>query len=564
MNNMSKKYLDSSLLDRAIVFACEAHRNVERKGKGFPYIIHPLEAMSIVSTITSDQELLAAACLHDVIEDTEYTYEDIKERFGERVADLVNAETDQVFPNMSSSESWHLRKEAAIKHLAEASRDVQIVAIGDKLSNMRAIYRDYKVDGESFFNRFHVKDPKEHAWRYRSLAESFNKIRDTEAYQEFVHLINKVFPKYEDFSVKKEGIALFFKGQVNKENVLRVKEYLDKEHKFIFDFKDVSVVTFSGLRGLIILLDEGYHFVIRETSKEVAARFDECGLSTRISILRSANYYEIGDSEKSGDGYTADSYFTKDGETMFKLYYPFVDPKEVEREKRYSKEAMLLGIPTPLSGGMIKVGDKNGVLFERIHEKVSYARALSNNHEKNDELAKEFAELAKKLHTTKCNKDVFPDAKETYIEYIKAFKDISEEERNKLIKFVQNIEDRETCLHGDFHMGNAIFTPQGQKLFIDMGDFSYGHPYFDLGTMYFLCHSSNEDTTMRVFHCTSAQVKEFYNNFIKYYFGEGADIEKINNDIKHFAAMTIIHFASKTQQKPFMAHTVRELLLKDL
>lgn len=561
---MSKKYVDSSLLDRAIAFACEAHRNVERRGKGFPYITHPLEAMSIVSTITSDQELLAAACLHDVIEDTEYTYEDIKERFGERVADLVNAETDQVFPNMSSSESWHLRKEAAIKHLAEASRDVQIVAIGDKLSNMRAIYRDYKVDGESFFNRFHVKDPKEHAWHYRSLAESFNKIRDTEAYQEFVHLINKVFPKYEDFSVKKDGIALFFKGRVNKENVLNVKEYLDKEHKFIFDFKDVSVVTFSGLRGLIILLDEGYHFVIREASKVVAARFDECGLSTRISILRSASYYEIGDSEKSGDGYTADSYFTKDGETMFKLYYPFVDPKEVEREKRYSKEAMLLGIPTPLSGGMIKVGDKNGVLFERIHEKVSYARALSNNPEKNDELAKEFAELAKKLHTTKCNKDVFPNAKETYIEYIKAFKDITEEERNKLIKFVQNIEDRDTCLHGDFHMGNAIFTPQGQKLFIDMGDFSYGHPYFDLGTMHFLCHTHNEDTTMRVFHCTSAQVKEFYNNFIKYYFGEGADIEKINNDIKHFAALTIIHFASKTQQKPYMAQTVRELLLKDL
>ena len=561
---MSKKYVDSSLLDRAIAFACEAHRNVERRGKGFPYITHPLEAMSIVSTITSDQELLAAACLHDVIEDTEYTYEDIKERFGERVADLVNAETDQVFPNMSSSESWHLRKEAAIKHLAEASREVQIVAIGDKLSNMRAIYRDYKVDGESFFNRFHVKDPKEHAWHYRSLAESFNKIRDTEAYQEFVHLINKVFPKYEDFSVKKEGIALFFKGQVNKENVLNVKEYLDKEHKFIFDFKDVTVVTFSGLRGLIILLDEGYHFVIREASKEVAARFDECGLSTRISILRTANYYEVGDSEKSGDGYTADSYFTKDGETMFKLYYPFVDPKEVEREKRYSKEAMLLGIPTPLSGGMIKVGDKNGVLFERIHEKVSYARALSNNPEKNDELAKEFAELAKKLHTTKCNKDVFPSAKESYVEYIKAFKDITEEERNKLIKFVQNIEDRDTCLHGDFHMGNAIFTPQGQKLFIDMGDFSYGHPYFDLGTMHFLCNTPNEDTTMRVFHCTRAQVKEFYNNFIKYYFGEGADIEKINNDIKHFAALTIIHFASKTQQKPFMAQTVRELLLKDL
>lgn len=561
---MPKKFVDSSLLDRAIMFACQAHRNVERRGKGFPYIAHPLEAMSIVSTITNDQELLAAACLHDVIEDTEFTYEDIKERFGQRVADLVNAETDQVFPNMSSSESWRLRKEAAIKHLAEASRDVQIVAIGDKLSNMRAIYRDYKAEGDPFFNRFHVKDPKEHAWHYRSLAESFNKIRDTEAYQEFVHLINKIFPKYEDFSVKKEESTLFFKGQLNKENVCKVKELLDKETTYTFDFKDVSAVTFSGLRGLIILLDEGYHFVIREASKVVAARFDESGLSTRISILRSANYYEISDSEKSGDGYTADSYFTKDGETMFKLYYPFVDPTEVEREKRYSKEAMLLGIPTPLSGGMIKVGDKNGVLFERIQEKISYARALANEPEKCDELAKEFAILTKKLHSTKCNKEVFPNAKKVYIGYIKAFKDITEEERNKLIKFVEGIEDRDTCLHGDFHMGNAIFTPQGQKLFIDMGDFSYGHPYFDLGTMYFVTHSPNEETTLRIFHCSNAEVAKFYDAFIKYYFSEESDLEKVKEEIKRFSALTLIHFASKAQQKPFMAPTVRELLLKDL
>ena len=62
-----KKHIDSSLLDRAIIFAVNAHQGVERKGKGFPYIVHPMEAMSIVATMTNDQELLAAAVLHDVI-----------------------------------------------------------------------------------------------------------------------------------------------------------------------------------------------------------------------------------------------------------------------------------------------------------------------------------------------------------------------------------------------------------------------------------------------------------------------------------------------------------------
>ena len=86
---MANKYIDTDLLDRAIVFAVNAHHNTERRGKGFPYIVHPLEAVEIVATITSDQELLAAAALHDTIEDTDVTIEQLRTLFGERVAQLV-------------------------------------------------------------------------------------------------------------------------------------------------------------------------------------------------------------------------------------------------------------------------------------------------------------------------------------------------------------------------------------------------------------------------------------------------------------------------------------------
>ena len=62
---MANEPLDTQLLDKAIEFAVKAHSGTARRGKGFPYIVHPMEAMEIVSTITSDQELLAAAALHD-------------------------------------------------------------------------------------------------------------------------------------------------------------------------------------------------------------------------------------------------------------------------------------------------------------------------------------------------------------------------------------------------------------------------------------------------------------------------------------------------------------------
>ncbi len=190
---MANKYIDSELLDRAIVFAVKAHRNTERRGKGFPYIVHPMEAMEIVSTITSDQELLAAAALHDTIEDTDVTVEQLREMFGERIAELVYAESDQFSEGVSEEDSWHERKQAAIDRLAAASHDAKIVAMGDKLSNMRAIWRDYQIKGDELWKIFHVTDKASHEWHYRGLAASLKELSDTFAYKEFMRLINEVF-----------------------------------------------------------------------------------------------------------------------------------------------------------------------------------------------------------------------------------------------------------------------------------------------------------------------------------------------------------------------------------
>lgn len=190
---MANKYIDSTLLDRAIIFAVNAHRNTERRGKGFPYIVHPMEAVEIVATITPDQELLAAAALHDTIEDTDVTVEDIRREFGNRVAELVYAESDRFTQGVSEEDSWHERKQAAIDRLAAAPHDAKIVAMGDKLSNMRAIYRDYMVKGDELWKIFHAKDKASHEWHYRGLADSLKELSDTFAYQEFMSLIDKVF-----------------------------------------------------------------------------------------------------------------------------------------------------------------------------------------------------------------------------------------------------------------------------------------------------------------------------------------------------------------------------------
>ena len=192
---MANKKMDTSLLDKAIIYAVKAHSGVERRGKGFPYIVHPMEAVEIVATMTPDQELLAAAVLHDVVEDTPTTVEDLRAEFGDRVANLVAAESDIEIDGMSDAESWHTRKQVAIDRLAAAPRDAKMVALGDKLSNMRTIWRDWLAKGDDLWKIFHVTEKSEHEWHYRGLADSLRELDDTIAFKEFEHLINIVFGK---------------------------------------------------------------------------------------------------------------------------------------------------------------------------------------------------------------------------------------------------------------------------------------------------------------------------------------------------------------------------------
>ena len=193
---MSNQPIDSSLLDRAIMFAVRAHANTERKGKGYPYIVHPLEAVAIVATMSNDQELLAAAALHDTLEDTDTTVEQLRQEFGQRVAQLVEAETDGHLSG-DKTQTWHQRKQESIDRLAAASKDELMVALGDKLSNMRGIANDYAALGDEVWQRFHVKQRDDHAWRFRQLVKVFAPLADTPAYREFAQLVDSVFGRTE-------------------------------------------------------------------------------------------------------------------------------------------------------------------------------------------------------------------------------------------------------------------------------------------------------------------------------------------------------------------------------
>ena len=184
------------LLERAIEFATVKHTGALRKGSTIPYITHVIEAMAIVSELTDDVEIRAAAVLHDTLEDTETTWEELEKKFGKRVADLVAGESENKREDQPAEDTWNTRKQETIRHLMEADTETRIIALGDKLSNIRAMHRDYQQYGEDLWKRFNQNNPIWQGWYYGSIANAFGQdelISKTPAYREYVQLCMKVF-----------------------------------------------------------------------------------------------------------------------------------------------------------------------------------------------------------------------------------------------------------------------------------------------------------------------------------------------------------------------------------
>ena len=179
--------------EHALMFAAQAHSGQTRKNSVIPYIVHPMEVCSIAATITDDEDILIATLLHDTVEDTPVTSEDIRREFGERVAELVAGETEVELDDVPREVSWRFRKEDSLRQLKSAGRDVKIMWLSDKLSNLRSFCRLRRAEGDAMWNNFNCKDKLIQEWYYRAIAESLTELSGCEAYEELCSRIDELF-----------------------------------------------------------------------------------------------------------------------------------------------------------------------------------------------------------------------------------------------------------------------------------------------------------------------------------------------------------------------------------
>ncbi|MCT4566012.1 MAG: HD domain-containing protein [Maledivibacter sp.] len=178
------------LINKAIEEAAKAHSTQYRKVTKIPYIVHPFEVALILQENSASEEVIAAGILHDTLEDTELTKEEIRDIFGDRILELVLGASEELDDRENTP--WHDRKLHTIEHLKNAPRDVKMIACADKLSNIRSMIKGYDDMGDRLWDRFNAPYGKQ-KWYYHSLVDSLKELQEFKMYSQFKEAVNYLF-----------------------------------------------------------------------------------------------------------------------------------------------------------------------------------------------------------------------------------------------------------------------------------------------------------------------------------------------------------------------------------
>lgn len=249
---------------------------------------------------------------------------------------------------------------------------------------------------------------------------------------------------------------------------------------------------------------------------------------------------------QTGEGGTALTYSNKDGRTLAKLFSPGYAVQSAEREFLVNQVVYRLGVPTPEPLRLVTDGERYGAEYELIPEKRSFTRIISEEPEQLEPLSIRFARLARELHQTPADTAILPDMRELVRYHISRFEGLPQDLKDRLLARLDSIPASAVCLHGDLHIGNII-TDGTRDLWIDVGDFAYGCPEWDLGMMYYADHFMSEERAQSIFHVGMDTLKKHWALFAReYWSGEpAAEIAAHEKTLYPFIALKITFLVSK-------------------
>lgn len=283
-------------------------------------------------------------------------------------------------------------------------------------------------------------------------------------------------------------LTLFFEGHIDSSNAPDVEkqafEIIDNNKSVgtVIDAENLEYISSAGLRVILKIRKREPKLKMVNVSSEVYEILDMTGFAEMMNVEKAYRKLSVDGCEKLGEGSNGIVY-RYDPEIVVKVYKKSDALEEIRRERELARKALILGIPTAIPFDIVKVGDKYASVFELLNAK-SFSKLIKAEPENTDYYVGLFVELLKQIHSTEVNPEDMPDMKETALGWADFLKDyLPENEAKKLYDLVDAVPDRHTMIHGDYHTNN-VEMQNGEVLLIDMDTLSYGHPVFELASMF--------------------------------------------------------------------------------
>ena len=268
-------------------------------------------------------------------------------------------------------------------------------------------------------------------------------------------------------------------------------------------------------------------------------------LNTRV--MQHCESINLDEYRQSGEGGTAITYKHNSRNSLAKLYKSGFEADMAIEEFKVAQAVYDLGIPTPKPYRLVTDGERLGAEYEFISGKRSFARILSQEPEKMPELVEAFAKAALELHATAPDTDRIPAIREVLHSFYLSSDAVTSEYRKRALAFLDKIQEPSTCVHGDFHIGNII-TDGNHTLWIDIGQFGYGAPEWDLGWFWTITHNLGDNRADFLLHLSQETLVSFWDAFLPAYLGTSAPTA-----LREYTRKILAYYAVRV---PFMFNLV--------
>ena len=250
----------------------------------------------------------------------------------------------------------------------------------------------------------------------------------------------------------------------------------------VLDAKDMRYISSAGLRVVLNLKKKYDDVSVINASIEVYDIFEMTGFTNLVTVEKALRQVSVEGCKIIGKGAHGTVYLTAP-DTIVKVYEKGASLEDIKKERELSKKAFVLGLPTAIALDIVKVGEQYGTVFELLSA-GSCVKYVNESQKNTDDFINQAVALLKKIHSTVCDDGTLPDMKKSHLRYVENIKPLlSEEEYLKVKKLIEDIPDRKTLIHGDFHLKNQLLAKGNELMLIDMDTLCTGHPIFELASV---------------------------------------------------------------------------------